>query len=329
MGELFMEMHRFFATDAKSAHVRERLKPVFARFDPLTHASLDCLAEFSHIVPTPLSGDDGATAHQSTDALHTFANSEFQPTTIFSERLNADIRDAMDAMEDKCDPSSYPSCSELWRSMFCHASKAEEYTDNQSTGKHDLEGQTVVSDNICMPGAQRKPDLPSIRDSQIVRSRAPLIVVASLVDITANLAGLSRTSEIFNCQSLCLRSSAIVKDPAFQTISVKSERWLPICEVPRDALRAHLLELRQRGFTLVGVEQTHYSVPLQQYRFSERSVLILGNEKAGIDADLLPILDCCVEIPQWGQLRSLNVHASGTIAIWEYTRQQLCADVDN
>lgn len=31
-----------------------------------------------------------------------------------------------------------------------------------------------------------------------------------------------------------------------------------------------------------------------------------GAEKEGIDADLLPLLDGCVEIPQQGQLRSLN-----------------------
>lgn len=31
--------------------------------------------------------------------------------------------------------------------------------------------------------------------------------------------------------------------------------------------------------------------------------------------------DICVEIPQLGIIRSLNVHVSGAICIWEYTKQ--------
>lgn len=51
-------------------------------------------------------------------------------------------------------------------------------------------------------------------------------------------------------------------------------------------------------------------------------VLVLGREKEGIPVDIIHILDACVEIPQLGVVRSLNVHVSGAIALWEYTRQQ-------
>lgn len=47
------------------------------------------------------------------------------------------------------------------------------------------------------------------------------------------------------------------------------------------------------------------------------------NEREGIPADLIQQLDVCVEIPQQGIIRSLNVHVSGALLIWEYTRQQL------
>lgn len=51
-------------------------------------------------------------------------------------------------------------------------------------------------------------------------------------------------------------------------------------------------------------------------------VLVLGREKEGIPVDIIHALDACVEIPQLGIIRSLNVHVSGAIALWEYTRQQ-------
>jgi len=115
----------------------------------------------------------------------------------------------------------------------------------------------------------------------------------------------------------------IMSDKTFLSMSVTAEKWLPLREVPPEDLRRQLLLWRQRGYELVGVEQTHDSVPLDQWQFAEGgTVLVLGAEKEGISADVLPLLDGCVEIPQSGQIRSLNVHVSGSLAIWEYTKQQ-------
>ena len=64
------------------------------------------------------------------------------------------------------------------------------------------------------------------------------------------------------------------------------------------------------------------SRPLPEFAFPAKSVLVLGREGTGIPADLMHVLDCCVEIPQLGLIRSLNVHVSGALAMYEYTRQQ-------
>lgn len=45
------------------------------------------------------------------------------------------------------------------------------------------------------------------------------------------------------------------------------------------------------------------------------------NEKQGIPADLLSMLDMAVEVPQLGVVRSLNVHVSGALFVWEYAKQ--------
>ena len=47
------------------------------------------------------------------------------------------------------------------------------------------------------------------------------------------------------------------------------------------------------------------------------------NEKEGIDASLLPVFDVCIEIPQVGVIRSLNVHVSASLIIWEYAKQHI------
>lgn len=74
---------------------------------------------------------------------------------------------------------------------------------------------------------------------------------------------------------------------------------------------------------MFGLEQTSSSVSLTEMKFPDQpTVLLLGKEKEGIPVEYLQAVDQCVEIPQLGVIRSLNVHVSGAIAIWEHTKQR-------
>ena len=102
-------------------------------------------------------------------------------------------------------------------------------------------------------------------------------------------------------------------------------------EVDEIHLPEYLQELKRDGWSLVGLEQTMSSVDLREAVFPNKMVLILGNEKEGVPAEIIQVgedgesewkmLDLCIEIPQLGIIRSLNVHVSGSILLWEYTRQ--------
>ncbi|XP_031502513.1 uncharacterized protein LOC116265767 isoform X2 [Nymphaea colorata] len=152
--------------------------------------------------------------------------------------------------------------------------------------------------------------------------RQELIVIASLLDRIPNLAGLARTCEVFKAAALAIADKSVMQDKQFQLISVTAEKWVPVLEVPVCSIKPFLEKKKRDGFCLVGLEQTANSVPLDQYSFPRKTVLVLGREKEGIPVDIIHILDACVEIPQLGVVRSLNVHVSGAIAIWEYTRQE-------
>nr|KYP51496.1 putative methyltransferase TARBP1 [Cajanus cajan] len=153
-------------------------------------------------------------------------------------------------------------------------------------------------------------------------SRQNFILVASLLDRIPNLAGLARTCEVFRASGLAIADTKIINDKQFQLISVTAEKWVPIFEVPLDSIKTYLQKKKREGFSILGLEQTANSVPLDQYIFPKKMVLVLGREKEGIPVDVIHILDACIEIPQFGVVRSLNVHVSGAIALWEYTRQQ-------
>jgi tRNA guanosine-2'-O-methyltransferase len=42
-----------------------------------------------------------------------------------------------------------------------------------------------------------------------------------------------------------------------------------------------------------------------------------------IPVEFLSAVDQCIEIPQLGIIRSLNVHVTGAIAIWKFTEQMM------
>ena len=78
---------------------------------------------------------------------------------------------------------------------------------------------------------------------------------------------------------------------------------------------------REEGYQLVGVEQTTDSQSIFQFSFPRKTVLVVGNERLGIEDDLLRILDHTVEIPVYGQPYSHNVATAAAMALYEYCRQ--------
>lgn len=80
---------------------------------------------------------------------------------------------------------------------------------------------------------------------------------------------------------------------------------------------------KRQGYTIVGIEQTSSSQPLHKHaKFPDKTLVLLGDERRGIPVELLNFVDFCVEIPQFGLARSLNVHVCGAVVMWEYLKDQ-------
>ncbi|KAJ3416153.1 Tar (HIV-1) RNA binding protein 1 [Chytridiales sp. JEL 0842] len=170
---------------------------------------------------------------------------------------------------------------------------------------------------------QMDMDLSQGREEQVNKARNPLIVVASLVSKAPNLGGLCRTCEIFNAELLVVNDLKVKDDVKFLSTVVTADKWMPMHEVKEADLMAYLLKKKDEGYSLIGIEQATRSVSMENFTFPEKCLVILGKEKEGMPAEYMPILDHILEIPQFGVIRSLNVHVSGALTIWEYTRQMV------
>ena len=222
------------------------------------------------------------------------------------------------ALQKKVEPpSSRAAAAEREGALASERYASEEESDSESNSENsDSDSEHSDSDPTrTTRGARRKKT-----GGRGAPPRRPpgLIVVASLVDKLPNLAGLARTCEVLGAEALVVADAKVFAKPEFASISVTAERWLPTREVPRTRLGAYLEALRREGYWLVGLEQTRGATSLDAFRFREKTALVLGREREGVDADVLARLDECVVVPQEGLIRSLNVHVSASLAVAEY-----------
>ncbi len=89
----------------------------------------------------------------------------------------------------------------------------------------------------------------------------------------------------------------------------------------RRSLPPLLKSMTQQGYRIVGLEQTNNSVSIHQYTFTRRTALLIGNERLGIEPELLDLVDDVVEIPVYGPPHSYNVATATIMAVYEYCKQ--------
>ena len=59
--------------------------------------------------------------------------------------------------------------------------------------------------------------------------------------------------------------------------SVTAEKWVPIIEVPVNSVKVFLEKKKREGFSILGLEQTANSIPLDQYVFPTKTVSCSAN----------------------------------------------------
>lgn len=142
-----------------------------------------------------------------------------------------------------------------------------------------------------------------------------LIVACPPMKTNVNLSRIVRAASCCGVRRMVCSGNArvigkIARDTG-ETIEVEIHRTLPPV----------LQRLKVEGYELVGLEQASGSKPLPEFRFQRNSVLVVGNERVGIEEAVLRLLDHIVEIPVYGLPYAHNVATAAAMALYEYCRQ--------
>lgn len=149
--------------------------------------------------------------------------------------------------------------------------------------------------------------------------KTPITVVLDNIRSQNNIGSIFRTADAFRIQKICL--CGICSTPPHRDIhktALGAEQSVNWQYYPSS--KECLTELKNNGYRIFAIEQVddslklgHTPIPLPQ----DKCAIILGNEIHGVDDNLLPLCDHCLEIPQYGTKHSLNVSCAAAIILWE------------
>jgi len=156
-------------------------------------------------------------------------------------------------------------------------------------------------------------NIKAFRDSE----KIPVIIVLNNVRSAYNIGSIFRTSDAFRVKAIYLTGicaipphKEIMKTALGATDSVEWKYFKTAAE--------SIMELKTKGFSIVGVEQTLNSTSLAEFHPPELLSLIFGNEINGIEPEILELCDEVVQIPQFGTKHSFNVAVIAGMILWDY-----------
>ncbi|MFZ4520801.1 MAG: RNA methyltransferase [Bacteroidales bacterium] len=148
--------------------------------------------------------------------------------------------------------------------------------------------------------------------------KLPVVVILDNLRSQNNIGSVFRTADAFRLQGIYL--CGITATPPHREIqktalgATESVDWY-FSPTTLEAVAA----LKSEGFTILAVEQAEGSISLPDYQPAkgEKLAIIFGNEVNGIDDEVLPYVEKCIEIPQFGTKHSINVSVAVGIVIWD------------
>lgn len=199
----------------------------------------------------------------------------------------------------------------------------DDMTKNLGNAERDHRG--IV---IRITGAEAKPDNIVDFDNWLndvgskAEGRCTVVVLDSVTD-PHNVGAILRSTDQFGASLVIMperhSSNKINDNDVIQRSSAGAASWVT-CSVVTNLVRC-VEKLKSNGFWVYGADAGGTSV--QEGKFADRTVLVMGSEGTGISRLLKEQCDSIVSIPTCGKIDSLNVSVATGVLLYEIYRQAL------
>lgn len=163
-------------------------------------------------------------------------------------------------------------------------------------------------------------DLPGT-DASSAHPPMPLTVVLDSIRSAFNVGGIFRSAECFGVKDLLLCGYTPLPDqPQVAKAALGTEQRVS-WRYEEDILTA-LANLKAVGITCYALETVAKAQSVSETDWTFPAALVLGNERFGLNPEVIAACDAIVRIPLFGRKNSLNVVSAFTIAAYEIRKNQ-------
>lgn len=145
--------------------------------------------------------------------------------------------------------------------------------------------------------------------------KPPIVFMNGIIN-SENVGAIIRNAAAFNIQSIIFDNET--SSPYLRrAVRVSMGAIFGMDYYQSKSLEKDLTILRnQYNYTITAIELANNAIPIQNYTFPLKSVIIFGSEGKGINKNILEICDNIVCIPISDKVDSLNVAASSAIVFY-------------
>lgn len=97
-----------------------------------------------------------------------------------------------------------------------------------------------------------------------------------------------------------------------------TERYMDV--VHHESVEGFMADVRSRDLSVIGIDNTPGSHPIEKDPLEGPSVLIFGEESQGLSEEMRAGVDRVLHITQRGSTRSMNVGHAAAVAMWAWVR---------
>jgi TrmH family RNA methyltransferase len=160
---------------------------------------------------------------------------------------------------------------------------------------------------------------PAKLDDLLQSNSDPLLLGLAGLQDPGNLGTIIRSAEAFSARAILLGAGTVSQfNPKVARASAGALFRHPLIRVN---LPETIARVKQLGFHLLATS-SRKGVPLADSDLSGPSMIVIGNEGAGVPREILSMADELITIPHAPQVESLNAGIAASIVLYEAARQR-------